>query len=58
MQIQKQMLNQCGQKLNLVVWSWTKGNSKQERETWWWDETGEFSKTEKKFMEGVAETRQ
>ena len=36
-----------------------KRNGKQERETWWWEETVEFiSKSQKKTMEGVADRRQ
>ena len=40
------------------VWGSTKQNSKQERETVMAWDSGEFSKTEKKTMEGVAERKQ
>ena len=39
------MINACDS-----VCGWTKGNCKQERETWWWDETVEsFVKLKKEL---------
>ena len=46
------MINACD-----CVFGWNKGNCKQERETWCWDETVQ-SLVKQKTMEGVAERRQ
>ena len=50
-EIKSCLINACDS-----VCSWTKGNCKQERETWWWDETVESSakQTNKTTIEGVA----
>ena len=46
------LINACD-----CVCGWNKGNCKQERETWWWNETVQ-SLVKQKTMEGVAERRQ
>ena len=52
-EIKSCLINACDS-----VCGWTKGNCKQERETWWWDETVESLVKQKKTVEGVAERRQ
>ena len=44
-EIKSRLINACDS-----VCGWTKGNCKQERETWWWDETVEsFVKLKKEL---------
>ena len=44
-EIKSCLINACDS-----VYGWTKGNCKQERETWWWDETVEIFVKQKRKL--------